>query len=179
MLMKLRTIQFSSSPRSRPRMNVGISAGTTVTEIRATPIIARLLVKAIGWNSLPSRPLMAKTGMNEIRMISTEKKIGRPTVRQARMTISRVSPRHRLVAEVLLEVVRGVLDHDDGLIDQDADGDGDAGQRHDVGLDVDDAEPAQQPHQQEREQHRQRQRDADDEDAADVHEDEQDGHGWR
>ena len=29
MLMKLRTIQFSSSLRSRPRMNVGIRAGTT------------------------------------------------------------------------------------------------------------------------------------------------------
>ena len=92
MLMKLRTIQFSSSRRSRPRMNVGIRAGTTVTEIRATPIRAKLLVKASGWNSLPSRPLSVNTGMNEISMISTEKKIGRPTVRQARMTISRVSP---------------------------------------------------------------------------------------
>ncbi len=30
--------------------------------------------------------------MNEIRMMSTEKKIGRPTVRQARMTMAVVSP---------------------------------------------------------------------------------------
>ena len=89
MLMKLRTIQFSSSLRSRPWMNVGINAGTSVTEISATPSSAKLLVKASGWNSFPSRPLSMNTGMNEISMISTEKKIGRPTVRQARMTSSR------------------------------------------------------------------------------------------
>jgi len=32
---------------------------------------------------LALRPVSANTGMNEISMISTEKKIGRPTVRQA------------------------------------------------------------------------------------------------
>ena len=37
-----------SSLRSRPRMNNGISAGTTVTEMIATPISAKLLVNASG-----------------------------------------------------------------------------------------------------------------------------------
>ena len=73
-------------------MRLGISAGTSVIETTATPTMAKLFVKASGWNVLPSRPLSAKTGANDSRMIITEKKIGRPTVRQALMTISRVSP---------------------------------------------------------------------------------------
>src|SRR5207253_2194742 len=52
----------------------------------------KLLVKASGWKYFPSRPLRANTGMNEISMMSTEKKMGRPTVRHARITTSRVSP---------------------------------------------------------------------------------------
>ena len=73
-------------------MNVGISAGTSVIERMATPIMAKLLVNASGWNVLPSWPVRAKTGMNESRIIITEKKIGRPTVRQAGITSSRMSP---------------------------------------------------------------------------------------
>ena len=73
-------------------MNVGIKAGTSVIEIKATPIMAKLLVNASGWNSLPSRPLSMNTGMNDSSMINTEKKIGRPTVRQGPMTSSRMSP---------------------------------------------------------------------------------------
>ena len=46
--MKLRTMTLSSSERSRPRMNEGISAGTTVTEINAVPKRAKLLVNASG-----------------------------------------------------------------------------------------------------------------------------------
>ena len=92
MFMKLRTIQLSSSLFSLPLMKVGIRAGTTVTEISATPTRAKLFVNASGWKYFPSRPLRAKTGMKERSMIMTEKKIGRPTVRQARMTMSRVSP---------------------------------------------------------------------------------------
>ena len=94
MLMKLRTIQFSSSPLSRPLMKIGISAGTSVIAISATPIMAKLFVNASGWKSFPSCPPNAKTGRNERSMISTEKKIGRPTSRQALTTISVVSPRH-------------------------------------------------------------------------------------
>ena len=77
-------------------MNVGISAGTSVIEMIATPIMAKLLVNASGWKVLPAWPERANTGMNEIKMISTEKKIGRPTVRQAGMTNSRMSPVTRL-----------------------------------------------------------------------------------
>ena len=73
-------------------MNVGISAGTTVTEMRAVPSRARLLVNASGWNSFPSRPDSMNTGTNDRSIISTEKKIGRPTVRSAGITSSRVSP---------------------------------------------------------------------------------------
>ena len=89
------------------------------------------------------------TGTNDSSMISTEKKIGRPTVRQGSITSSRMSPVTLLVAKVLLEMVRGVFGHHDGLIDQDADRDRDPGQRHDVGLDVDDARSPQHPHHQE------------------------------
>ena len=49
-------------------------------------------VNAKGWNVLPSCPVKANTGMNDSRMIITEKKIGRPTMRHAGMMISRVSP---------------------------------------------------------------------------------------
>ena len=83
--------------------------------------------------------------------------------------------RHWPVAEMLLEMVCRVVDHHDRLIHQDADGNGDSRQRHDVGLDVDDVQHAQHPHQQKRKQDSQRQRDADHKDAADVHQDEQDG----
>ena len=69
-------------------------------------------------------------------MITTAKKIGLPTSRQARTTISVVSPRTLLVAEVAGQFVRGVLDHHHGRVDQDADGDGDARQRHDVAGDA-------------------------------------------
>ncbi len=42
---------------------------------------------------MPSIPVNAKTGMKESKIIITEKKIGRPTVRHAGSTIARVSPR--------------------------------------------------------------------------------------
>ena len=61
-------------------MKIGIRAGTSVIEISATPTMAKLLVNASGWNIFPSGPLSANTGRNERSMISTEKKIGRPTV---------------------------------------------------------------------------------------------------
>ena len=102
-------------------------------------------------------------------MISTEKKIGRPTVRQAWMTISVVSPRDPLAAEVAGQVVRRVLGHDDRLVDQDADADRDPGQAHDV------RRHAEEPHHQEAEQDRHRQRDRDDERVAEVPHHQQDG----
>src|SRR5581483_11682223 len=77
------------------------------------------------------------------------------------------------VAEMLLQVMRGVLDHYDRLIDKNADGDRDPGQRHDVGLDVDDPQYAKHPHQQKRRQNREGKRDADHEDAAEVHQDQE------
>ena len=139
-------------------------------ERTATPIMAKLLVKASGWKVLPSCPVKANTGMNDRRMITTEKKIGRPTVRQAGMTISRVSPVIFGAGRMGRQVVRGVLHHHDRLVHQDADGDGDARKRHDVRGDV------ELPHEDERHQHGQGQRHADHHRAAEVHEDQQDGH---
>ena len=83
----VRTSQFSSSDLIRPRRKIGISAGTSVIDRIATPISANVLVHASGWNIFPSRPVRAKTGRNDRIVIRTEKKIGRPTVRQAGMTI--------------------------------------------------------------------------------------------
>ena len=65
-------------------------------------------------------------------VMSTEKKIGRPTVRQAAMTISVVSPLHLLAAELPGQMMGRVLGHDHRLVDEDADADGDPGQAHDV-----------------------------------------------
>ncbi len=47
-------------------------------------------------------PPSANTGKNDSSMMTTEKKIGRPTVRHADSTRSRTSPVHRLVAEALV-----------------------------------------------------------------------------
>ena len=48
MLMKLLTIQFSSSLRRWPFKRIGIKAGTTVTDRIDTPTSAKLFVKASG-----------------------------------------------------------------------------------------------------------------------------------
>ena len=66
--------------------------GTNVTDRMATAINANDFVNASGRNNLPSIPPSANTGRNETSMMSTEKKIGRPTVRQAAMTVARTSP---------------------------------------------------------------------------------------
>src|SRR5207247_6112595 len=84
-------------------------------------------------------------------------------------------PGYLVVPEVLFQVVGGVFDHDDRLVHENADGDGDARQRHDVGLHVHEVQPPQEPHQEKREEDGQRQGDADDENAAEMHEDKKNG----
>ena len=126
-------------------MKIVQSAGTSVIASTATAASANVLVKASGWNIFPSIPPSAKTGRNDSSMIATEKTIGRPTARQAGRTTSRTSPRTGSVAEVLAEPVHDVLGHHDRRIDQHADRDRDPGQRHGVGLDVDDARAAAGP----------------------------------
>ena len=96
-------------------------------------------------------------------MIATEKTIGRPTARHACKTMSRTSPRDGLVAELLPQPVHHVLGHHDRRIDQHADRDGDARQRHGVGLNVDQAQPPQDRHDQKRRQRGQGKRAGDDE----------------
>src|SRR3954465_2470007 len=83
----VRTSQESSSDLIRPRRKIGIRAGTSVIASTATPISANVLVQASGWNIFPDRPVSAKTGRNERMVINTEKKMGRPTVRQAGMMV--------------------------------------------------------------------------------------------
>src|SRR4051812_20769366 len=83
MEIMVRTSQLSSSDLIRPRRKIGIRAGTSVIARIATPIRANVLVQARGWNILPERPVRAKTGRNERIVMSTEKKIGRPTFRHA------------------------------------------------------------------------------------------------
>ena len=121
MAIIVRTSQLSSSDLIRPLRKIGIRAGTSVMARTATPIRAKVLVQASGWNIFPSRPVRAKTGRNERMVISTEKKIGRPTVRQAGMMISSDVARDPAVPEAAREVVRGVLGHHDRLVLQDAD----------------------------------------------------------
>ncbi|EKD68311.1 MAG: hypothetical protein ACD_47C00709G0001 [uncultured bacterium] len=92
MLMKLRTIQLSSSLYIRPLINIGMRAGTRVIESRETAIRANVFVKASGWNILPSMPDNAKTGRKDITIISTAKNIGLPTILHGSISISVVSP---------------------------------------------------------------------------------------
>src|SRR5438105_2131384 len=105
MLMKLRTIQLSSSLLSLPRMKVGIRAGTSVTEIRATPTRAKLLVNASGWNSLPSRQGEHR---DERDQHNQDREEDRPTHRAASADDrpGRV-PRHLVLAELPLQLVGG------------------------------------------------------------------------
>ena len=144
--MTLRTTQLSRSPRIRPLRKIVQSAGTSVTASTATVSRANDFVTASGRNIFPSIPPSAKTGRNDRSMITTEKKIGRPTAWQAGSTIARTSPRTGRVAEVLAEPVHRVLDHHDRRVHQHADRDRDPRQRHDVRLDVGDPErPAAAP----------------------------------
>ena len=81
-------IRLLSSPRIFPPMSRLQSTGTSVTERIVAPTMENVLVKASGWNSLPSCPASAKTGMKARMMIAIEKKIGRPTRRVASRTVS-------------------------------------------------------------------------------------------
>ena len=47
-------IGFASSPRIRPPISHVQSTGTSVTDRMAAPTMAKVLVKASGWKSLPS-----------------------------------------------------------------------------------------------------------------------------
>ena len=73
-----------------------------------------------------------------------------------------------VVPELLMQFMCGVLDHNDGGVDENADTDRDPRQRHDV------AGHAQVVHEQEADQHRQRQRHAHHERRAKVRQDQQD-----
>ncbi len=52
------------------------------------PTMAKVLVKASGWNSFPSCPVKANTGIKARMMIAIEKKTGRPTSLVESRTVS-------------------------------------------------------------------------------------------
>ena len=66
------------------------STGTSVTARIVEPTIAKVLVKASGWNILPSIPVSANTGMKARMMMTIAKKIGRPTSFAALSVISQM-----------------------------------------------------------------------------------------
>ena len=108
------------------------STGTKVTAMTVAASTAKVLVNARGWKSLPSCPVRAKTGTNASRMIAMEKNTGRPTSRVDSRTVSHTRWRSRGSTWPLLEEAERVLGDDDAGVDEDADGDGDAGEAHDV-----------------------------------------------
>ncbi|MNL76459.1 hypothetical protein D3C87_2024310 [compost metagenome] len=61
----------------------------TVSARTAAPAIAKVLVKARGWNIFPSCPSSMKTGVKESSTMSSEKKMGRPTCLAETSTVSR------------------------------------------------------------------------------------------
>ncbi len=73
-------------------MKIVQSAGTRVIASTETVRSANVLVKASGRNIFPSIPPSANTGRNDRSMMTTEKKIGRPTSTHAGRTIARRSP---------------------------------------------------------------------------------------
>ncbi len=158
---------FRSSPRTFPPIRSVQSTGTRVTARIVAPTMAKVLVKASGRKSLPSWPVRAKTGMKARMMMAMEKKIGRPTRRVASSTVCRQAARSRRSTPALLDEAEGVLRDDDGRVHEDADGDGDAGQRHDVRRD------AEVAHEEEGREHRERNRDRDDQHRAQVKEEEE------
>src|SRR3954468_1445848 len=66
----------ASGLRRRPRMNSVMSTGTSVIESSDANAIADVFVKASGRNMRPSCDSNRKTGVNEMMMIASEKKIG-------------------------------------------------------------------------------------------------------
>ena len=118
-------------PRSRLQ-----STGTSVTATTVAASTANVLVKASGWNSLPSWPVSANTGRKDSRMITTEKKIGRPDEPgrfQDGLPHETAIPR---IDGALFQEAERVLGDDDAGVDEDADGDGDPRQAHDVRRDA-------------------------------------------
>ena len=62
-----------------PRTSHVQSTGTIVTASKVEPSIANVFVKASGRNIRPSCASSRKTGVNEMMMMASEKKIGRAT----------------------------------------------------------------------------------------------------
>ncbi len=96
-------------------------------------ISAKVLVKASGLNSLPSAASMVKTGrkLDDGRGDRGQHRAADLAMRRGRSTSSRFSP------GPASSRCRRMFSHDDDAhVDHGADGDGDAGERHDVGVDA-------------------------------------------
>src|SRR6266581_1940875 len=105
-------------------MNRVIRTGTSVIASRDEKPTASVLVQARGRNILPSCASSRNTGRNDTTMISSEKKMAGATCLAA---ASRMRFRKMPIA---------VLHHDDGRIDQNANGQRQPAQRHDVRADL-------------------------------------------
>ena len=101
---------------------------------RRTPS-PNVLVNASGRNMRPSCASSRNTGTNETMMIASEKKIGARHLRRRARRSRAAAPRTATSRAVLRlrHAAVGVLHHDDRGVDQHADGQRDAAERHDVG----------------------------------------------
>ena len=70
---------FFSSGLNLPRISIVIKTGISEITTIAAPTIVNVFVNASGLNNFPSCPVNKKTGRNETKIISSEKKIARPT----------------------------------------------------------------------------------------------------
>ena len=116
------------------RMSRSRRAGASMIARTAEIAIAKFFVNARGRKSRPSCASSAKTGVKETAMTRSEKKLGRPHfldgADQDLPIVSRTPGRLPV-----LQLLVGVLDHDDRGVDERSDGDGDAPERHDVRAD--------------------------------------------
>ncbi len=135
--IRKRLIGFLSSFGILPRMKNPMSIGTMVTARIAAAAIEYVFVNASGLNKRPSCSSRENTGKKETVMTSNDQKSDGPTSHDASFTTSQWLFRcGRSKAIVMLQMFMQVFNHDDGRVHHGADGNGDAGKRHDVGVDV-------------------------------------------
>ena len=131
--MKSETGFSDSGFRFLPLMKRVISTGTRVMARMEEAAMAKVLVKARGRNIRPSWASSRNTGMKEMMMITSEKKMALPTCWP---DVTIVAVLLLLLVASLGELPVGVLHHHDRRIHQHADGERDPSQGHDVGGDA-------------------------------------------
>src|SRR5258707_2458712 len=153
---------FWSSEWNLPRSRSMQRTGTSVSAMAVALTIAKVFAYASGWKSFPSCPVSANTGTNARMMIAIEKNVGRPTSFVAFMTVSKT--KSSVVRIDPLQMSERIFGDDNTRIHQHSNGYSNARKRHDIRGHM------RVVHQQKGAEHGKRQRYGDDQNAAEMHE---------